>query len=174
MTTTKTKTYTPRADEIERRWYLVDASGQTLGRLASRIAAVLEGKHKPTYQPNLDTGDHVIVINAVRVAVTGDKRESKIYYRHSGYPGGLRSESLGHLLQRRPEQVIRRAVRGMLAHNRLGAEQLRHLKVYAGEEHPHQAQRPAPLVIEEAYEARAWRHSRWAPGAARRPSHASG
>lgn len=144
-----TKTYTPRADEIERRWFIVDATGQTLGRLASRVAAVLEGKHKPTWQPNLDAGDHVIVVNAAQVAVSGDKRETKIYYRHSGYPRGLRSESLGHLLERRPEEVIRRAVRGMLARNRLGAQQLRHLKVYAGKEHPHEAQRPEPLAVEE-------------------------
>lgn len=143
------KTYTPRADEIEQRWYVVDASGQTLGRLASRLAAVLEGKTKPTYQPNLDGGDHVIVINAARIAVSGDKLETKTYFRHSGYPGGLRSETLGHLLQRRPEEAIRRAVRGMLAHNRLGARQLRHLMIYPGAEHPHQAQRPEPLVIEE-------------------------
>ena len=153
MTTTKTKTYAPRADEIERRWYVVDATGQTLGRLASRIAMVLEGKNKPTYQPNLVTGDHVIVVNAERIAVSGDKRESKVYYRHSGHPGGLRSETLGHLLERRPEEVIRRAVRGMLPRNRLGAEQLRHLKIYAGTEHPHQSQQPEPLVIEEAHEA---------------------
>ena len=148
-----TKTFTPRADEIERRWFVVDATGQTLGRVASRIAAVLEGKHKPRYQPNLDTGDHVIVVNAARVAVSGDKRESKLYYRHTGHPGGLRSESLGHLLDRRPEEVIRRAVRGMLPHNRLGAEQLRHLRIYAGSEHPHEAQRPEPLVFEEAHDA---------------------
>lgn len=148
-----TKTYTPRADEIERRWYVVDATGQTLGRLASRVAAVLEGKRKPAYMPNLDVGDHVIVVNAARVAVSGDKRESKIYHRHSGYPGGLRAESLGHLLERRPEEVVRRAVRGMLAHNRLGAQQLRHLRIYAGNDHPHEAQEPEPLVIEEKRDA---------------------
>lgn len=148
-----TKTFTPRADEIERRWYVVDATGQTLGRLASRVAAVLEGKHKPAYMPNLDVGDHVIVVNAARIAVSGDKRESKIYHRHSGYPGGLRAESLGHLLERRPEEVVRRAVRGMLAHNRLGAQQLRHLRIYAGNDHPHEAQEPEPLVIEEKRDA---------------------
>lgn len=148
-----TKTFTPRADEIERRWYVVDATGQTLGRLASRVAAVLEGKHKPAYMPNLDIGDHVIVVNAARIAVSGDKRESKIYHRHSGYPGGLRAESLGHLLERRPEEVVRRAVRGMLAHNRLGAQQLRHLRIYAGNDHPHEAQEPEPLVIEEKRDA---------------------
>jgi large subunit ribosomal protein L13 len=145
-----TKTYTPRADEIERRWYVVDATGQTLGRLAARVAVLLEGKHKPTYQPNLDVGDHVIVVNAARVVVTGDKLESKVYHRHTGYPGGLRSETLAHLLARRPEQVIRRAVRGMLAHDRLGARQLRHLRVYPGSDHPHRAQRPEPFVIKES------------------------
>jgi large subunit ribosomal protein L13 len=143
-----TKTYAPRASEVERQWFVVDAAGQTLGRLASRIAAILEGKHKPIYQPNLDVGDHVVVINAERIAVTGDKRDTKVYYRHTNYPRGLRSETLGHLLARRPEEAIRRAVRGMLAHNRLGAEQLRHLKVYAGAEHPHESQRPEPLPEE--------------------------
>jgi len=146
---TTTKTLTPRADEIERRWFVVDAAGQTLGRVASRIAGLLEGKHKPTYQPNLDMGDHVIVVNAAQVAVSGDKRETKIYYRHTNYPRGLRSESLGHLLDRRPEEAVRRAVRGMLPRNRLGAQQLRHLKVYAGSEHPHEAQRPEPFAVEE-------------------------
>ncbi len=139
------RTYSPREGEIERRWYVVDATNETLGRLASRIARVLEGKHKPTYAPHLDCGDHVIVLNASRVAVTRDKRETKIYYRHSGYPHGLKQETLGQLLARRPEEVIRRAVKGMLPHNRLGARQLRKLKVYAGPDHPHQAQRPKPL-----------------------------
>jgi large subunit ribosomal protein L13 len=145
---TTIKTYAPRANEVERQWFVVDATGQTLGRLASRVAAVLEGKHKPIYQPNLDVGDHVIVVNAARIAVSGDKRDTKIYYRHTNYPRGLRSETLGHLLARRPEEAIRRAVRGMLAHNRLGAEQLRHLKIYAGDAHPHESQRPEPLPEE--------------------------
>jgi large subunit ribosomal protein L13 len=140
------KTYTPRAGEIERRWFVVDATDETLGRLASRIARVLEGKHKTTYTPNLDSGDHVIVLNASRVAVTRDKRETKLYIRHSGYPQGLKQETLGHLLERRPEEVIRRAVKGMLAHNKLGTQQLRKLKIYAGPDHPHQAQRPEPLA----------------------------
>lgn len=139
------RTYSPREGEIERRWYVVDATNETLGRLASRIARVLEGKHKPTYAPHLDCGDHVIVLNAARIAVTRDKRDTKIYYRHSGYPHGLKQETLGQLLARRPEEVIRRAVKGMLPHNRLGARQLRKLKVYAGPDHPHQAQRPEPL-----------------------------
>jgi large subunit ribosomal protein L13 len=140
------KTYTVRESEIERRWYVVDATDETLGRLASRIARVLEGKNKPTYSPTLDSGDHVVVINAAKIAVTSDKKESKLYMRHSGYPHGLKAESLGHLLERRPEEVIRRAVKGMLPHNRLGAQQLTKLKIYAGPEHPHQAQRPEPLA----------------------------
>ena len=140
------KTYSVRESEIERRWFVVDATDETLGRLASRIARVLIGKHKPAYQPNLDTGDHVIVLNASRIAVTSDKLETKVYVRHSGYPGGLKEETLGDLLERRPEQVIRRAVKGMLPHNRLGAQQLRKLKIYAGSDHPHQAQQPEPLA----------------------------
>ena len=140
------KTYTPRATEIERRWYVVDATDQTLGRLASRVARVLEGKHKPSYTPNLDTGDHVIVLNAGKVAVSRDKLTSKLYIRHSGYPQGYKEETLGHLLERRPEEVIRRAVKGMLPHNRLGTQQLRKLKIYAGPDHSHQAQRPEPLA----------------------------
>jgi large subunit ribosomal protein L13 len=140
------KTYSVREGEIERRWYVVDATDQTLGRLASRIARVLEGKHKPTWSPTLDSGDHVIVLNASRIAVTSDKLESKLYVRHSGYPQGLKQETLGDLLERRPEQVIRRAVKGMLPRNKLGAQQLRKLKVYASADHPHQAQRPEPLA----------------------------
>jgi large subunit ribosomal protein L13 len=140
------KTYTARESEIERRWYVVDASGETLGRLASRIAKVLEGKHKPTWTPTLDSGDHVIVLNAARITVTSDKLDTKLYIRHSGYPQGLREETLGHLLGRRPEEVIRRAVKGMLPHTRLGVQQLRKLKVYAGSDHPHQGQRPEPLA----------------------------
>jgi large subunit ribosomal protein L13 len=130
--TTTAKTWAAREGEIERRWYVVDATDETLGRLASRIARVLEGKHKPTWQPNLDSGDHVIVLNASRIAVTRDKLDSKLYIRHSGYPQGLKQETLGHLLERRPEEVIRRAVKGMLPHNKLGAQQLRKLKIYAG------------------------------------------
>jgi len=143
---TTTKTYTPRESEIERDWFVVDAAGETLGRLASRIAVILEGKHKPTFATHLDSGDHVIVINAAQISVTRDKRETKLYIRHSGYPDGLKQETLGELLARRPEEAIRRAVKGMLPRNRLGAQQLRKLKVYAGAEHPHQAQRPEPLA----------------------------
>ena len=141
-----TKTYSLREGEIDRQWFVVDATDQTLGRLASRVARVLEGKHKPSYTPNLDSGDHVIVLNASHIAVTRDKLESKVYVRHSGYPQGLREETLGHLLERRPEEVLRRAVKGMLPHNRLGAQQLRKLKIYAGADHPHQAQQPEPLA----------------------------
>jgi large subunit ribosomal protein L13 len=142
-----TKTYSPRQDEIERRWFVVDAAGQRLGVLASRIAPVLEGKHKPSFASHLDSGDHVIVINAARVEVSADKAASKLYSRHSGYPGGLRQETLGELRDRRPEEVIRRAVKGMLPRNRLGAQQLRKLKIYAGAEHPHEAQQPEPLQL---------------------------
>jgi large subunit ribosomal protein L13 len=140
------KTYSMRESEVDRHWYVVDAADQTLGRLASRIARVLEGKNKPVYTPSMDSGDHVIVLNAARVAVTADKRNSKVYTRHSGYPQGFKQETLGHLLDRRPEEVIRRAVKGMLPRNRLGAQQLRKLKIYAGADHPHQAQRPEPLA----------------------------
>jgi len=140
------KTFTLRESDIDRRWYVVDATDQTLGRLASRIARVLEGKNKPEYTPNRDSGDHVIVLNAARVAVTRDKRETKLYIRHSGYPRGLKEETLGHLLERRPEEAIRRAVKGMLPRNRLGVQQLRKLKIYPGSDHPHQAQQPEPLA----------------------------
>jgi large subunit ribosomal protein L13 len=140
------KTYTLKESEIDRRWFVVDATGETLGRLATRVARVLEGKHKPTWTPTLDSGDHVIVLNASKVAVSSDKVETKRYVRHSGYPQGYKEETLGQLLVRRPEEVIRRAVKGMLPHTRLGTQQLRKLKVYAGGDHPHQAQRPEPLA----------------------------
>jgi large subunit ribosomal protein L13 len=139
------KTYSPQLADIERRWFVVDAAGQRLGVLASRIAPVLEGKHKPTYASHMDSGDHVIVINAAQIEVSRDKESTKLYTRHSGYPGGLRQETLGDLLARRPEEVIRRAVKGMLPRNRLGVQQLRKLKIYAGSEHPHEAQQPEPL-----------------------------
>ena len=139
------KTYTPRSSDIERDWFVVDAAGQRLGTLASRIAFVLEGKHKPTYATHIDTGDHVIVLNASAIDVGRNKAEQKQYARHSGYPGGFRQESLGDLLARRPEEVIRRAVKGMLPRNKLGVQQLRKLKIYAGKEHPHEAQQPQEL-----------------------------
>jgi large subunit ribosomal protein L13 len=139
------RTYSPRASDIERSWFVVDASGQRLGTLASRIAVVLEGKHKPTYATHMDSGDHVIVVNASRIDIGGNKGEQKKYSRHSGYPGGYREETLNHLLERRPEEVIRRAVKGMLPRNKLGVQQLRKLKVYAGTVHPHEAQMPQVL-----------------------------
>jgi large subunit ribosomal protein L13 len=136
------KTYAVKASEIEHGWWLVDATDQTLGRLATRIATLLEGKHKPIYSPHLDTGDHVVVVNAGKIKVTGNKLLQKRYYRHSGYPGGLREENLQTLLARKPELVIERAVKGMLPQNRLGRAMYRKLKVYSGPNHPHQAQQP--------------------------------
>jgi large subunit ribosomal protein L13 len=136
------KTYAVKASEIERQWWVVDANDQTLGRLATRIATLLEGKHKPIYSPHIDTGDHVVVLNAGKVRVTGNKLVQKHYYRHSGYPGGLREESLEALLARKPELVIERAVKGMLPQNRLGRAMIKKLKVYRGSDHPHQAQQP--------------------------------
>ena len=133
-------------ETVRRDWFVVDASGKTLGRLATQVADLLRGKGKPVYTPHVDVGDFVIVINAEKIAVTGNKLADKRYYRHSGYPGGLRSRTLGEMLERRPEEVIRRAVKGMLPHNRLGTQQLRKLKVYPGSDHPHQAQRPEPLA----------------------------
>ncbi len=139
------RTWNAKPAEIERQWYVVDADGQTLGRLATRIADTLRGKRKPGYTPHVDVGDFVVVVNAERVAVTGKKREQKRYFRHSGYPGGLRSRTLEQQLEHRPIDVLYRAVRGMLPRNRLGRAQLRKLKVYAGPEHPHEAQQPRPL-----------------------------
>jgi large subunit ribosomal protein L13 len=141
------KTYAVKASEIERSWWVVDATDQTLGRLATRVATLLEGKHKPIYSPHIDTGDHVVVLNAAKIRVTGDKLRQKSYFRHSSYPGGLREESLGALLERKPELVIERAVKGMLPQNRLGRAMFRKLKVYRGADHPHQAQRPAPVTL---------------------------
>jgi len=140
------KTYTARQGDIEREWFVVDAAGVTLGRLATRVARILEGKHKPTWSPNLDGGDHVIVLNARKISVSAAKQSTKLYQRHSGHPQGFKEETLGKLLERRPEEVIRRAIKGMLPHTRLGAQQLRKLKIYAGSDHPHQAQRPEPLA----------------------------
>ncbi|MBW3661925.1 MAG: 50S ribosomal protein L13 [Actinobacteria bacterium] len=139
------RTFSPRPQDIEREWFVVDAEGQTLGRLASRVAQVLRGKHKPIFAPHVDVGDHVIVVNAARVAVSGNKLEDKKYHRHSGYPGGLTSVPFLRLLEESPEKVIERAVRGMLPKNRLGRQMINKLKVYAGPEHPHQAQQPKQL-----------------------------
>jgi large subunit ribosomal protein L13 len=141
------RTYSPRATEIERNWFVVDATDQRLGLLASRIAFVLEGKHKPSYATHIDTGDHVIVLNAGKIDVTTKKAEQKTYSRHSGYPGGYREETLADLITRRPEEVIRRAVKGMLPRNTLAVQMLRKLKIYAGTEHPHEAQQPEPLPM---------------------------
>jgi large subunit ribosomal protein L13 len=142
------RTYVATPATRERNWLVVDASGRTLGRLATQIADTLRGKRKPEYTPHCDVGDFVIVVNADKVEVTGNKREEKLYYRHSGYPGGLRSRTLGEMLERRPEEVLRRAVKGMLPRNRLGRAQLRKLKVYAGPDHPHTAQKPVPMEID--------------------------
>jgi len=139
------KTYIPKLAEIERKWHLVDAEGKILGRLASRIAQILSGKDKPIYTPHLDVGDFVVVINAEKVKVTGGKEEKKIYYRHSGYPGGLKERTYEELLSKKPQDIIRKAVRGMLPKNKLGRQMFKKLKVYAGSEHPHQAQRPEKL-----------------------------
>jgi large subunit ribosomal protein L13 len=147
-TATEMRTYQATAQDRERDWYVVDAEGKTLGRLATQIADVLRGKRKPTYTPHVDVGDFVIVVNAEKIAVTGDKREKKRYWRHTGYPGGIRFQTLGTLLERRPEEVIRRAVKGMLPRNRLARQQLRKLKIYAGPDHPHQAQKPEALEVE--------------------------
>jgi large subunit ribosomal protein L13 len=141
------KTYVATPATRERNWVVIDASGLTLGRLATQIANTLRGKHKPEYTPHCDVGDFVVVVNAERISVTGNKREEKRYYRHSGYPGGLRSRTLAEMLDRRPEEVIRKAVKGMLPRNRLGRAQLRKLKVYAGPDHPHAAQKPEPMEV---------------------------
>ncbi len=141
------KTFVTKPAEVERRWYVVDAEGKTLGRLSSQVAAILRGKHKPTYSPSVDCGDFVIVVNADKIAVTGQRMEQKKYYRHSGYPGGLREFSLREQLNRHPTRPIELAVRGMLPKNRLGRKMIKKLKVYAGPDHPHQAQQPEALEL---------------------------
>lgn len=140
------KTYAVKASEIERGWWLIDATDQPLGRLATRVATLLTGKHKPIWSPHLDTGDHVVVVNAARVRITGNKLNQKRYYRHSNYPGGLHEETLADLLARRPERVIELAVKGMLPQNRLGRAMFRKLNVYRAADHPHGAQRPSPVA----------------------------
>lgn len=142
------KTYAPCHQDVQKKWYLVDAEGQTLGRLASRLAMILRGKHKPSYAPYLDMGDYVIVINAEKVKLTGNKKTNKIYYWHTGYPGGIRSRTAGEMLQTHPERVIHKAVWGMLPKNKLRKHIIKKLKVYTGPEHPHQAQQPEPLKLE--------------------------
>jgi large subunit ribosomal protein L13 len=141
------RTFSAKTAEIERRWYVVDAEGETLGRLASKIAPILRGKHKPTYTPHLDCGDYVIVVNVEKVRVTGRKLDQKFYYRHSEYPGGLKSINLRDQLQKHPDRVLQAAVRGMLPKNRLGRQMIKKLKLYAGTDHPHQAQQPERLQL---------------------------
>jgi len=142
------KTYSPKPGDIERAWFVVDATDLPLGRLASEVAQLLRGKHKPTYAPHVDGGDFIVVVNAEKVAVTSDKSQTKIYYRHSGYPGGIKAETFESLRQRRPEAIIERAVRGMLPKTKLGRQMARKLKVYAGPDHPHEAQKPQPLELD--------------------------
>ncbi len=141
------RTYTPKASEIEREWLIVDATDVPLGRLASQVAHVLRGKHKPTFAPHMDGGDHVIVINAEKVAATGSKETQKMYYRHSGYPGGLREMNLAEMRTKFPDRIIENAVKGMLPKNKLGRQMASKLKVYAGPDHPHAAQQPSPMVL---------------------------
>jgi large subunit ribosomal protein L13 len=143
------KTYSAKPGEVTREWYLVDAEGKTLGRLATQIADTLRGKRKPQFTPHVDTGDFVIVVNAEKIQVTGNKLDQKRYYRHSGYPGGLRSRTLREQLDRRPTEVLRVAVKGMLPKNRLARQQITKLKIYAGPEHPHEAQNPKPLESDQ-------------------------
>jgi large subunit ribosomal protein L13 len=146
-------TFTPKPSEVQRAWHVVDADGLVLGRLASEVARLLRGKHKPIYAPHLDTGDHVIVVNAAKVVMTAGKADKLRVYRHSGYPGGLRSETYAHLLANKPQEAVRRAVRGMLPKGTLGRHMLGKLKVYAGPEHPHAAQKPEPLELTAARRA---------------------
>jgi large subunit ribosomal protein L13 len=147
VTTKTSKTFTPRAGDIERQWFVVDAEGKTLGRLASRIAHILRGKHKPTYAPHMDLGDHIVVINAEKIRVTGRKAEKKVYYRHTGYPGGLRTTTYEEMLNKHPERILRIAVKGMLPNNILGRQMFKKLRVYAGPEHGHAAQQPEALSL---------------------------
>jgi large subunit ribosomal protein L13 len=144
----RVKTYTPKAADIQREWFVVDAKDQTLGRLATQIAVLLRGKHKPMFSPHMDVGDYVIVVNCDKIRVTGRKLDQKFYYRHSGYPGGLKSVSLRDMLRQHPERVIQAAVRGMLPKNRLGRKMIKKLKVYAGDTHPHQAQKPKVFELQ--------------------------
>jgi large subunit ribosomal protein L13 len=143
-------TYTPKASEIERAWLIVDADGLVLGRLATEVARILRGKHKPTYAPHIDTGDHVVIINADKVILTSDKAEKKKVFRHSGFPGGIKEQTFADLMAKKPEEAVLRSIRGMLPHNRLGRAQLKKLKVYAGPSHPHAAQQPQVLELPQA------------------------
>ena len=149
------RTYSPKASEIERAWHVIDAEGLVLGRVATEVARILRGKHKPIFAPHLDTGDHVIIVNADKIVLTSDKLEKKMVYRHSGYPGGIREQTYGEALARKPADTVRRSIKGMLPHNRLGAQQLTKLQVYAGPTHPHAAQKPEVLEIPGARRATA-------------------
>jgi large subunit ribosomal protein L13 len=144
------RTYSPKLSEIERAWHVIDADGLVLGRVATEVARVLRGKHKPVFAPHLDTGDFVIIVNADKIVLTAGKADSKLVRRHTGYPGGLKSRTYGELLAVRPEEAVRRTVRGMLPKNRLGRQLITKLKVYAGPNHPHAAQQPQPLLVEHA------------------------
>ena len=143
------RTYQPKPGEVQRQWHVIDATDVVLGRLASQAARLLRGKHKPVYAPHVDTGDFVIIVNAAKVALTGAKRENKVAYRHSGYPGGLKTVPYTELLEKRPDRAVEKAVQGMLPHNTLGRHMASKLKVYAGPEHPHQAQKPVPYEIHQ-------------------------
>ena len=144
------RTYAPKASEIERKWFVVDAENLVLGRMSTEIARILRGKHKPTFAPYLDCGDHVIIVNASKVVLTHEKAEKKLVHRHSGYPGGIKTHTYAELLSTQPEDAVRRTIKGMLPKNRLGAQMLTKLKVYAGSEHPHSAQQPETLVLDDA------------------------
>ena len=147
------RTYFPKSNDIQRAWHVVDAEGLVLGRLATEVARILRGKHKPMFAPNVDVGDHVIVVNADKIVLTSDKLDKKIAYRHSGYPGGLRQQTYAELMEKKPTEAVRRAVRGMLPKNTLGRQMLKKLKIYTGPDHPHAAQSPQPLAIEHARRA---------------------
>jgi large subunit ribosomal protein L13 len=150
MKVARVPTYSPKASEIERAWYVVDADGMVLGRLATEVARILRGKHKPTFAPHMDTGDHVVIVNADKVVLTAGKADRKVVYRHSGYPGGLKSETYARAFARKPEDALRRTIRGMLPKNRLGRQMLRKLKIYTGPHHPHSAQQPQALDVAHA------------------------
>jgi len=143
-------TYSPKASEIDRAWVLIDAEGLVLGRLATEVSRILRGKHKPTYAPHIDTGDHVVIINADKIVLTSDKAEKKMVYRHSGFPGGLKEQTYADVLAKKPAEAVRNTIRGMMPHTRLGAAQISKLKVYAGPTHPHAAQQPQPLELAHA------------------------
>ena len=147
LASAKPKTYQPTPSDISRQWWIVDATDVVLGRLAADVAHVLRGKHKPTFAPHMDTGDFVVIVNAAKVKLTGNKLQDKVWYRHSGYPGGLRETPFGRAMEERPDRVVEKAIKGMLPHNRLGRAMGKKVKVYAGPTHPHEAQRPQPLTV---------------------------